>query len=72
MDVCVCVQVCVCVCVCARVCVCVCVCVQVCVFFFYFLGVVSTIGVTMYFVTSSDSGSFVDDTLSAQGVYYLT
>ena len=39
---------------------------------FYFLGVVSTIGVTLYFVTSSDSGSFVDDTLSAQGVYYLT
>ena len=32
------------------------------------VGVVTTIGVTLYFVTSSDSGSYVDDTLSAQGV----
>lgn len=37
---------------------------------FYLLGIVTVIGVTLYFVTSSDSGSFVDDTLSAQGMLH--
>ena len=37
---------------------------------YYFLGVVSFIGVVFYFITSSDSGSFVDDTLSAGGLMH--
>ena len=35
---------------------------------FMFLGIITLIGVTLYFVTSSDSGSFVDDTISAGGL----
>jgi len=37
---------------------------------YMFLGVISLIGVVFYFVTSSDSGSFVDDTLSAGGLIH--
>jgi len=37
---------------------------------YMFLGVISLIGVIFYFVTSSDSGSFVDDTLSAGGLLH--
>jgi choline-glycine betaine transporter len=33
-----------------------------------FLTVMSLIGITVYFITSSDSGSFIDDTLSAGGM----
>ena len=35
---------------------------------FMFLGVIAIIGVTFYFITSSDSGSFVDETLAAGGL----
>ena len=37
---------------------------------FMFLGIFSLIGVTFYFITSSDSGSFVDDTISAGGLLH--
>ena len=37
---------------------------------FMFLGVITLMGVVLYFVTSSDSGSFVDDTLSAGGLLH--
>ena len=35
---------------------------------YMFLGVIAIIGTVLYFVTSSDSGSFVDDVLSANGL----
>jgi len=35
---------------------------------FMFLGIIALMGVTLYFDTSSDSGSFVDDTISAGGL----
>ena len=37
---------------------------------FKFLGIITLMGVALYFVTSSDSGSFVDDTLSAGGLMH--
>ena len=37
---------------------------------FMFLGIIALMGVTLYFVTSSDSGSFVDDTISAGGLQH--
>lgn len=37
---------------------------------FMFLAIISIIGVTFYFITSSDSGSFVDDTISAGGLLH--
>jgi len=37
---------------------------------FMYLGVITLVGVTLYFVTSSDSGSYVDDTLSAGGLQH--
>jgi len=37
---------------------------------FMFLGIIALIGVVLYFVTSSDSGSYVDDTLSAGGLMH--
>jgi len=37
---------------------------------FMFLGIIALMGVVLYFVTSSDSGSYVDDTLSAGGLMH--
>jgi choline-glycine betaine transporter len=37
---------------------------------FTYLGIISLIGVILYFVTSSDSGSYVDDTISAGGLQH--
>ena len=35
---------------------------------FMCLGILAVVSITLYFITSSDSGSFVDDTLSAVGL----